>query len=159
LAKSWTDDPARLKATYVPSEVSFATKPQLAARMIERAVATAVPFRWVVADTVYGVGHIERDLRQSGKGYVLGVDAAHVFRAWDKPRRIASRKDASIPHASPHGRFGDGLTKPSHENPTANKNHNYDARLAPGRPPKATPRWCTIISNLDVRRALRRAVV
>jgi len=89
LPKSWTDDPARLKATYVPSEVSFATKPQLAARMIERAVATAVPFRWVAADTVYGVGHIERDLRQSGKGYVLGVDAAHVFRSWDKPRRIA----------------------------------------------------------------------
>jgi SRSO17 transposase len=89
LPKSWTDDPARLKAAYVPSEVSFATKPQLAARMIERAVATAVPFRWVAADTVYGVGHIERDLRQCGKGYVLGVDAAHVFRSWDKPRRIA----------------------------------------------------------------------
>jgi SRSO17 transposase len=36
-----------------------------------------------------GVGHIERDLGQSGKGYVLGVDAAHEFRSWDKPRRIA----------------------------------------------------------------------
>jgi SRSO17 transposase len=89
LPKNWTDDPARLKAAYVPSEVSFATKPQLAARMIERAVSTAVPFRWVAADTVYGVGHIEQNLRQSGKGYVLGVDAAHVFRSWDKPRRIA----------------------------------------------------------------------
>jgi SRSO17 transposase len=57
LPKNWTNDPGRLKAAYVPSEVSFATKPQLAARMIERAVATAVPFRWVAADTVYGVGH------------------------------------------------------------------------------------------------------
>jgi len=33
LPKSWTDDPARLKATYVPSDMVFATKPQLAARI------------------------------------------------------------------------------------------------------------------------------
>src|SRR6185436_16716636 len=69
LPKSWTDDPARLKATYVTSSVAFATKPQLAARMLARAVATAVPFQWVAADTVYGVGDIERDLRRAGKGY------------------------------------------------------------------------------------------
>ncbi len=89
LPKSWTDDPARLKATYVPSSVAFATKPQLAATMIARAIAAAVPFRWVAGDTVYGVGDIERDLRRAGKGYVLGVDASHVFRSWGKPRIIA----------------------------------------------------------------------
>ena len=89
LPKGWTDDPARLKATYVPSDVGFATKPQLAARMIERAVAAAVPFRWVAGDTVYGVGDIERDLRQAGKGYVLGVDASRVFRSWGRSRAIA----------------------------------------------------------------------
>jgi SRSO17 transposase len=88
LPKSWTDDPARLKATYVPSDMVFATKPQLAARMIEQAIATSVPFRWVAGDTVYGVGDIERDLRRAGKGYVLGVDASHVFRSWGKPRAI-----------------------------------------------------------------------
>src|SRR6186713_3687980 len=37
--KSWTDDPARLKATYVPGDIDFSTKPQLAAEMIERALA------------------------------------------------------------------------------------------------------------------------
>ncbi len=89
LPKSWTDDPTRLKATYVPSTVDFATKPQLAATMITRAIATAVPFRWVAGDTVYGVGDIERDLRRAGKGYVLGVGASHVFRSWGKPRAIA----------------------------------------------------------------------
>jgi SRSO17 transposase len=89
LPKGWTDDPARLKTTSVPSDVIFATKPRLAARMIERAIATAVPFRWVAGDTVYGVGDIERDLRRSGKGYVLGVDASHVFRSWGKARVIA----------------------------------------------------------------------
>ena len=89
LPKAWTDDPARLRATYVPSDVGFATKPRLAARMIGRAIATSVPFRWVAGDTVYGVGEIEQDLRRAGKGYVLGVDAAHVFRSWGKPQSVA----------------------------------------------------------------------
>ena len=89
LPKSWTDDPARLTATYVPSDVGFATKPQLAVRMTGRAIAAAVPFSWVAGDTVYGLGDIERDLRRAGKGYALSVDAAHVFRSWDKPRPVA----------------------------------------------------------------------
>jgi SRSO17 transposase len=53
----------------VPDDVVFATKPQLAARMIDRAIPTSVLFRWVAGDTVYGVDDIERDLRQAGKGY------------------------------------------------------------------------------------------
>jgi SRSO17 transposase len=88
LPKSWTDDPARLKATSVPSEVAFAIKPQLAAWMIARADAAGVPFRWVAADTVYGVGNIERDLRQAGKGYVLRVSANHWFGSWNKPSPV-----------------------------------------------------------------------
>src|ERR1700750_1656054 len=39
LPKGWTDDPARLKATYVPSDMVFATKPQLAGEMMGRALA------------------------------------------------------------------------------------------------------------------------
>ena len=73
LPKGWTDDPARLKATYVPGDIGFSTKPQLAAEMIERALAAGVPFRWVAAESVYGVGDIERDLRQAGKGSRIQV--------------------------------------------------------------------------------------
>jgi SRSO17 transposase len=89
LPKGWTDDPVRLKATYVPDNVSFSTKPQLAVEMIERALAAGVPFRWVAGDSVYGVGDIERDLRQAGKGYVLGVNSNHWFASWGKPQRVA----------------------------------------------------------------------
>src|SRR3982751_2930074 len=89
LPKGWTDDPARLKATYVPGDIGFSTKPRLAAMMIERAITASVPFRWVAADSVYGVGDIERDLRRAGKGYVLGVGANRRFTSWGKPRRIA----------------------------------------------------------------------
>ena len=88
LPKSWTGDPDRLKAASVSDDIGFATKPQLAARMIERAVATGVPFRWVAADTVYGVGEIEQTLRRAGKGYVLGVASVHVVHSWGKPRVI-----------------------------------------------------------------------
>jgi SRSO17 transposase len=89
LPKGWTDDPARLKASYVPGDVGFSTKPGLAARMIERAIAAGVPFRWVAADSVYGVGDIQRDLRRAGKGYVLGVNSNHWVTSWGKPQLFA----------------------------------------------------------------------
>jgi SRSO17 transposase len=86
LPKAWTDDPARLAAAHVPPEVTFATKPRLALAMIERAIAAGVPFAWVAADSVDGVGEIETALRQAGKGYVLGVNGSHSFNSWgDKP--------------------------------------------------------------------------
>ena len=91
LPKEWTDDPKRLEGAYVPPGVGFATKPKLAAGMIARALAAAVPFKWVAADTVYGIGEIEQQLRRAGKGYVLGVSGAHVFRSWGKPRSVAGK--------------------------------------------------------------------
>src|SRR6202789_3152492 len=44
LPKEWTDDPGRLKAAYAPADISFATKPRLAAVMIERAIAAGAAF-------------------------------------------------------------------------------------------------------------------
>lgn len=88
LPKEWTDDPNRLKAAHVPDDVAFATKPQMARRMIARALAAKVPFAFVAADSVYGTGDIETMLRKAGKGYVLGVAANHVFRSWGKKQLI-----------------------------------------------------------------------
>jgi SRSO17 transposase len=82
LPKSWTDDPARLAAAHVPPGVGFATKPRLAGRMAERALAAGVPFAWVAGDSVYGVGEIEMALRRAGKGYVLGGNATQPFNSW-----------------------------------------------------------------------------
>ena len=93
LPKDWTRDPARLKAAHVPAEIGFMTKPQLAARMIERAIVAQVPFAWVAGDTVYGVGDIERDLRRAGKGYVLGVSSAHwIVFAWRRSWRTGTAR-------------------------------------------------------------------
>jgi SRSO17 transposase len=82
LPKPWASDPARRAAGHVPAAVGFATKPQLASRMIRCAIETAVPFAWVTGDSVYGVGAVEMDLRKAGKGYVLGVTSEHQFNSW-----------------------------------------------------------------------------
>ena len=88
LPREWTDDAERLKAAHVPDKVSFATKPQIARRMIARAIAAEVPFSFVAADSVYGTGEIETMLRKAGKGYVLGVASNHVFRSWGKKQLV-----------------------------------------------------------------------
>jgi len=94
LPKAWTDDPPRMAAAHVPPGTLFATKPALARQMIDRAIAADVPFSWVAADTVYGVGDIEMDLRRAGKGYVLGVASSHHFGSWgNKPPLAGAAED------------------------------------------------------------------
>jgi SRSO17 transposase len=100
LPKEWTDSPARLKATHVPDDVEFATKPKIAQGMIARALAAKVPFSFVAIDSVYGTGGIETQLRKAGKGYVLGVASNHVFRSWGK-EKLVSGTAATIAQSLP----------------------------------------------------------
>jgi SRSO17 transposase len=101
LPKAWTDDPARMKAAHAPAETRFATKPALAGAMIERALAAKVPFGWVAADSVYGVGSLETTLRRAGKGYVLGVSSDHRVNSWGKARRVSGSAGAVAQDLSP----------------------------------------------------------
>ena len=87
--KAWTDDPPRMAAAHVPSGTAFATKPSLARQMIEGAITAHVPFSWVAADTVYGVGEVETALRRAGKGYVLGGGSSHHFGSWGGKSPVA----------------------------------------------------------------------
>lgn len=74
LPKEWTDDRPRCDAAGVPDRVGFATKPQLAERMIRRAWALGVGAAWVTADTVYGHdGKFRRFLEANGQAYLLAV--------------------------------------------------------------------------------------
>lgn len=98
LPKSWTGDPAKLAATHVPETVAFGTKPALAVEMIQRALAADVPFSWVAADAVYGVGDIEGALRRACKGYVLGVKSDHYFGSWSGKPMVAGKAE-EIAHA------------------------------------------------------------
>src|SRR3954464_997953 len=89
LPKAWTGDPARMRAAHVPEAITFATKPQLALAMIERAIQAEVPFAWGAADSVSGVGEIELALRRAYKGYVLGVTGQHRFWSWEPNLDVA----------------------------------------------------------------------
>lgn len=93
LPKSWTSDPARLAATHVPETVNFATKPALAVQMIQRTLAANVPFSWVAADAVYGIGDVEQALRRACKGYVLGVKSDHYFGSWAGKPPVAGKAE------------------------------------------------------------------
>jgi len=54
LPQSWTGDRDRCEKAHVPEDVEFATKPQQAQAMLQRAVEAGVPFAWFTADEAYG---------------------------------------------------------------------------------------------------------
>jgi SRSO17 transposase len=78
LPRSWTGDEQRCAAAGIPAEVSFATKPQLAQMMLERAVTARVPFAAVAGDEVYGDnGPLRTWLEAQAIAYVLAVACHH----------------------------------------------------------------------------------
>lgn len=81
LPKQWVNDQQRREAAGVTEDVKFATKPQLARVMLERAQAARVPLAWVTGDTVYGNDRCLRGwLEEQYQAYVLAV--ACTERVW-----------------------------------------------------------------------------
>ncbi len=79
LPQDWCADLPRRQAAHIPDPVSFATKPELGQRMIQRAQAAHLPMRWVVADTVYGHSpDLRRWLEEQGCAYALAVPSIEV---------------------------------------------------------------------------------
>jgi DDE superfamily endonuclease len=82
----------------VPEETEFATKPELARRMIERALAAGAPCSWVAADEVYGNNSKLRQwLEERRLGYVLTVASDQRFRWPDGERRRVDTIAQSLP--------------------------------------------------------------
>ncbi|MET8982273.1 IS701 family transposase [Streptomyces sp. NPDC004539] len=76
--RSWTEDPDRCRSAGIPAGLTFATKPQLAAQMVERALDAGTPARWVAGDEVYGDNpHLRTVLEQRRTGYVLAISSTH----------------------------------------------------------------------------------
>jgi SRSO17 transposase len=88
LPKSWTGDRNRCEQAAVPDEVSFATKPQLAQQMIERALDAGAPASWAAGDEVYGDNpKLRAALEKRGLGYVLAVSCTHRVPTPAGPQR------------------------------------------------------------------------
>ena len=84
LPKVWTEDTGRSAAAGIPQDRGFATKPDLAGQMIDRAIAAGVEAKWVTGDAVYGQpAKLRRLVEGHGLNYVLAVAANHHVIAAD----------------------------------------------------------------------------
>jgi|SRR5947209_13874453 len=93
LPKAWIDDGERRQEAGVPTAVTFATKPQLAKAMLERAFVAGVPAAWIAGDEVYGNDTgLRQWLEEQNRPYVLGVSANHPL--WHAGERV--RADAIV---------------------------------------------------------------
>ena len=98
--RSWTGDRERCAAAGIPAGTAFATKPQLAQAMIERAAAAGIPFAWFTADEAYGDnGPLREWLEASGIAYVVAVSCDHRVPAGTARVIRADRLAAKIPPA------------------------------------------------------------
>ena len=93
LPEKWTDDRDRCRKAGIGDDVQFATKPELARTMIERARDAGVPFSWVTADEAYGGNPALRKwLEEQGIPYVMAVACnAMIPTAAGRSARTSSR--------------------------------------------------------------------
>jgi SRSO17 transposase len=89
LPKSWTDDPERCREAHVPAEMTFATKPELAQRMLERTLDSGLPVAWVAGDTVYGSSQkLRANLEERRQAYALAVTCKEQVEVQGTRRRV-----------------------------------------------------------------------
>jgi SRSO17 transposase len=84
LPKAWTDDRDRCREAGIPADRGFATKPQLARQMLQRALSVRVPATWVTGDTIYGDDRrLRMWLEAQPQAYVLAVSGKEsVWLGW-----------------------------------------------------------------------------
>jgi SRSO17 transposase len=89
LPEAWANEADRRAEAGVPETVAFATKGELAKRMLARAFAAQVPAAWVVGDTIYGGDELRRWLERQARAYVLAVPCTHGL--WAAGRQVEAR--------------------------------------------------------------------
>lgn len=95
LPREWAEDAPRRREAGVPEAVTFATKPELARQMLERALTAEVPAAWVTGDSVYGGDRKLRAwLEQQEQPYVLEVACDEPLWVRLDWRRGPDRADA-----------------------------------------------------------------
>jgi SRSO17 transposase len=130
----------------VPEEVMFATRPQLASGLPDRAQSLGIRAAFVAGDEVYGGRELRRGIRQRGMGYVLAVRASHVVTTGSRRTVPAAGAVRVIPARARHRmRTGSG-TKGTRPGGAATKN-------APDKPTSAgtpTPRQHSDYNELQL---------
>lgn len=94
LPNAWTQDRDRWREAGIGEEVEFATKPELAMRMITRALDAGVPAGWVTGDEVYGQhARLRMMLEERQMPYVLAVPVNQRVTATVQGRIAELRAD------------------------------------------------------------------
>jgi SRSO17 transposase len=91
LPREWAEDRERRDEAGVPADVAFATKPELARRMLERALAAGVPAAWVTGDEVYGKDRrLRMWLESQQQPFVLAIASNEpLWVEWDQgPQQV-----------------------------------------------------------------------
>ena len=87
LPQEWADDPVRRKKTYVPDEVVFRTKPQIALGMVDRALAHGVRVQAWTFDEAYGRDTAFLDGLEERRQVFVG-EVPTNFHGWVIPPRV-----------------------------------------------------------------------
>jgi SRSO17 transposase len=99
LPKEWAQDRPRRAEARIGEDVEFATKPELAMRMIGRALDAGVPAGWVTGDEVYGQhSKLRMMLEERQMPYVLAVPVNQQVIATIEGRVRELRADALATH-------------------------------------------------------------
>jgi SRSO17 transposase len=77
LPEVWSEDRVRCREAGIPDAVGFATKGELAQRMLTRAFTAGVRAAWVVGDSIYGSDELRTWLQGQQQPYVLAVAQTH----------------------------------------------------------------------------------
>jgi len=93
----------------------FASKPQLAGSLLDRAHSRGIRAAFVAGDEVYGGRQLRRDIRQRGMGYVMAVRAGHVVTTGSGRAVTAAAAARMIPRPAWHRmRAGSGTKGTQH---------------------------------------------
>jgi SRSO17 transposase len=107
----WADDPLRRHTAGIPTDLEFATKPQLATRQLERLMAAGLPAKWVAFDEVYGRSeHLRKTAARAGLAYGAIIPCDYPVTT---PAGTTIRADAAVADAIFERRScGNGSTGP-----------------------------------------------
>lgn len=152
LPESWIADRARCREAGIPEEVEFATKAQLARRMLEHALEAGVPHAWVAGDEIYGHSHeLRHFLEARSEAYVLAIPTRECCWIETEEGRCRLPVDEAARRVSPQAwqRLSAGAG--------AKGERLYDWVFLPAAPPPKRGRKAAVVEGvrgLLVRRSL-----